>query len=243
VRVSAVIDMNSISTVTETYDPTTKVALKEEITSGSEVGPSSSSAGGESSVPGSTKKDETVITEYQVGKTVKQEVILPGEIKTLSVAAFVDLSVSDSNEAGSGEQQAMIMELSEVEEIIRNALGLKSTDTLKVVHAKFYRPVESIIDEEPSSISGYIAIVRHASLGIMAVCALLVLKIFRGARKKAISAASAEQLSSAEGPFGLLSAGAGKSESLVVRKQIANALQRNPEQVKQLFASWIEEKG
>jgi flagellar biosynthesis/type III secretory pathway M-ring protein FliF/YscJ len=38
VKVSAVIDMNSVSTITETYDPTAKVATKEEITSNSEIG-------------------------------------------------------------------------------------------------------------------------------------------------------------------------------------------------------------
>jgi len=243
VKVSAVIDMNSINTVKEIYDPGTKVASKEEITSGSEIGPSSTSAEGEPPAPGNTKKDEKVITEYQVGKTVKQEVILPGEIKTLSVAAFVDLSVSDSNETSSGGQQAMIMELSQVEDIIRNALGLKGTDTLKVVHAKFYRPAESIIDEKPSNWSGYLAIIRHASLGIMAICALLVLRIFRGAKKKAETIAPTEQLPGFEGPIGFLPAKTGGSESLVLRRQIANAMQRNPEQVKQLFASWIEEKG
>jgi len=243
VKVSAIIDMNSVNTVKEIYDPSTKVALKEEITSGSEVGSSGPSAEGEPPAPGSTKKDETVITEYQVGKTVKQEVILPGEIKTLSVAAFVDLSVSDSNEASSGGQQAMIMELSEVEDIIRNALGLKGTDTLKVVHAKFYRPTELLIDEEPSNWPRYLAIIRHASLGIMAICALLVLKIFRGAKKKAEAIAPAEQLPGVEGPIGLLPAKTGSTESLVLRRQIANAVERNPEQVKQLFASWIEEKG
>jgi len=160
----------------------------------------------------------------------------------LSVAAFVDLSVGDSNETGTGGQQAMIMELSEVEEIIRNALGLKDTDTLKVVHTKFYRPTELIIDEEPSNWPRYLAIVRHSSLGLMAVCALLVLKIFRGAKKKAEANAPVEQLPGAEGSIGLLPAGPGKTESLMLRRQITNALQQNPEQVKQLFASWIEEK-
>jgi len=243
VRVSAIIDMNSVNTITEIYDPTAKAATKEEITSGSETGPGTPAAEGKPPASGSTKKDEKIITEYQVGKTVKQEVILPGKIKTLSVAAFVDLSAADSNEAESGEQSAMIMELSEVEEIIRNALGLKQTDSLKVVQAKFYRPVESIIDEKPSNWPRYMAIIRHASLGVMAICALLVLKIFSSAKKKAMSAVPTEQLAGGEGPMGLLSAESGKSESLMLRRQIDSVLQRNPEQVKQLFASWLEEKG
>jgi hypothetical protein len=50
-------------------------------------------------------------------------------------------------------------------------------------------------------------------------------------------------LPDSEGPLGLLPAEAGKSESAVLRNHIASALQRDPEQVKQLFAGWLEEKG
>jgi len=242
VRVSAVIDMNSVNTVTETYEPK-GVASKEEIQSGSETETSSGLAEGGQPIPGSTKKDETIITEYEIGKTVEQKVVLPGEIKSLSVSAIVDLWPADANEAETGSETAMIMELSEVEEIIKNALGLKDTDSLKVVNAKFYRPVESLIEEEPSGGLDFIAIARQASLGIMAICALLVLRIFRGAKKKVASTAMTEQLPGAEGSVGLLPAGAENSEPLVLRKQIATALRSNPEQVKQLFSSWVEEKG
>ena len=243
IRVSAVIDMNSVNIATETYDPTAKVASKEEITTGSETEPGAVSTAGQPAAQGGIKKDETIVTEYEVGKTVKQELILPGQIKSLSVAAFVDLSAADANEAGSTGSSALIMELTEVEEIIRNALGLKKTDALKVVNVRFHRPdVASMIDEEPSSWPRIMGIVRHASLGIMAICALLVLRIFRGANKKA-PVAPTGQLAGAEGPVGLLPAEAGKSEPLVLRKQIASALQSNPVQVKQLFSNWLEEKG
>ena len=241
VRVSAVIDMNSVNIATETYDPTAKVASKEEITTGSETEAGTVSATGQPAAPGSTKKDEIVITEYEVGKTVKQEIILPGEIRSLSVAAFVDLSVADANEEAAGGSSAMIIELSDVEQIIRNALGLKETASLKVVNVKFYRPaVDALVDQEPSNWPRYMAIARHASLGIMAVCALLVLRIFRGARRKVTSEAG--QLPGAARPGGLLPSGGEKSESLVLRRQIADALRSKPGQVRQVFASWIEER-
>lgn len=244
VRVSAVIDMNSVNLVTETYDPTAKVASKEEITSNSETEPAAASETGQPAAAGGIKKDEIIITEYEVGKTMKQEVILPGKIKSLSVAAFVDLSPPDANQAASTGSSAMIMQLADVEEIIRNAIGLRETDALKVVNVKFHRPdIESMIEQEPSSWPRIMSIVRHASLGIMAICALLVLRVFRGAKKKAAEAAPAAQLPGTEGPAGLLTAEAGKPESLVMRRQIASALQQNPAQVRQLFSSWLEEKG
>ena len=244
IRVSAVIDMNSVNIATEIYDPKAKVASKEEITTNSETEPGTATTAGQPAVAGGIKKDEIIITEYEVGKTVRQEIVLPGQIKSLSVAAFVDLSVADANEAASAGSSALIMQLTEVEEIIRNALGLNKTDALKVVNVRFHRPdVASMIDEEPSSWPRIMGIVRHASLGIMAICALFVLRIFRGAKKKAGPTAPTAQLVSAEGPAGLLPAEAGKSEPLVLRKQIASALQSNPVQVKQLFSNWLEEKG
>ncbi len=243
VRVSAVIDMNSVNTLTEIYDPSAKVTAKEEIKTKSEIEQPTASAEGETATPGNTKKDETVVTEYEVGKTVKQQVVLPGEIKSLSVAAFVDLTPTDTNEAETTGQPAMIMQLSDVEDIIKNALGLKQTDLLKVVQVRFHRPAEVLIEEEPSNWPRYIAIARHTSLGVMAICALLVFRIFNSARKKAAAEAASKQLPAAEaGAIGFLPAGQGTSESLVLRKQIAGAIQSNPEQVRQLFASWLEEK-
>jgi len=243
VRIHAVVDMNSISTITEKYEPK-GVATMEEITTGSETGAGSESSGGQAAA-GSTKKDETIKTEYEVGKTVTQEVVLPGEIISLSVAAVVDLPPPDVNEAGAGEQVANAMDPNDVEKLIENALGLDLAggDSLKVVAARFHRPAESLLDEELSAGLDFVAIARQASLGIMAVCALLVLRMFRGARKKVKVAAGQEQLAGGEGPAGLLPGAAGGMEPLVLRKQIASALENNPEHVRQLFTSWIEEKG
>lgn len=243
VRIHAVIDMNSVSTITEKYEPK-GVAAKEEITTGSETGAGSAPAAGEPAAPGSTKKDETIITEYQIGKTVTQEVILPGEIKSLSVAAVVDLSPPDVNEAETSGQTAKIMDPNDVEKLIENALGLdlEGTDSLKVIDVRFNRPTGLPLDEELSGGFDYIAIARQASLGIMAICALLVLRMFRSARKKAQLEAPAGRLPSAEGSAGLLPGEGESTEPSVLRRHIAKALQHNPEHVRQLFASWIEEK-
>lgn len=243
VSVNAVIDMNSISIVTESYDPDKRVTAKEEIKTNSETEGRTDAIGGAPAGAGSIKKDETIITEYKVGKTVEQRVELPGEIKSLSVSAVVDLSPPDANEAAGG-RAAKVMQETDVVEIIKNALGLKDTTGIKVVNVRFYRPLESLIEEEESGGLDFIAIAGQASLGIMAVCALLVLKVFSGAKKKVVPAAgTAGQLAPAEGAAGLLPAGAEISEPLMLRKQIASALQSNPDQVRQLFSSWIEESG
>ena len=237
VRVSAVVDMNSVSTITETYDPTGKVPIREEITNNSTT---EAGASGQKTAAGPTKKDETTLTEYQVGKTVKQQTILPGAIKSLSVAAFVDLA-ADANTPASGGQPALIMQVADVELIIRNALGLKESDALKVVNAKFHRSADATAEQEPANWSRPLALARHLSLGVMAVCALIVLRIFSRARGKTAAPAPGQATPEA-GSGGLLAPGELIAEPTMVRQQIAQALRQNPEQVRQMFRTWIQEK-
>jgi flagellar M-ring protein FliF len=246
VKVSAIIDMKSSDTVKETYDSQGKVPKKEEIKQLKETEPAPVSSEGEQSASGTSKQDDTILTEYLVGKTIVRTTDLPGEITSLKVAAVVDLTpdVSTATDAGTdttATQSGPIMDLTEVENLIKNALGLTESDSLTVVEAEFYHPVIPVDLEEPSSMGRYLAIAKQASLGIMAVCALLVFKIFGGANKKAGAAVVPQQLGQGQGAAGLLPAGGG-NESIVLRKQIAGAMENNPEQVKSLFMNWLTEQ-
>lgn len=254
VRVSAEIDMTSMDLAKEIYDEGKKVPKREEIKSESETEADKVSADGGTTIPGGTKKGETIVTEYAVPKTVERTVELPGEIKSLTVAAFVDLSPPEVNQKTGTEEEEQkeeaeaaaepTMAKADVEEIIKKALGPKlKDDGLKVVDVRFNRPAESLIGEEESGGLDFITIAGQASLGIMAICALLVFKMFGGAKKRADAAAAPAQLpGTAGGAAGLLPAGAESPEPLALRRQIAHTLKSNPEQAKQLFASWLEEK-
>jgi len=250
VRVSAEIDMTSTNVAKEIYDEGKKVTKREEIESKSETKGSGASAKGQAVTTPSTKKGETIVTEYAVPKTVQQIVELPGEIKSLAVAAVVDLEVEVATEAAEeGEEDVeqtetaaktvKIMQKEDVEKLIENALGLKLNegDSLKVVEAKFHRPIEVLIGAEETGELDFIAIAGQASLGIMAICALFVLKMFSGAKKKAALVPASGGVTS-----GPLPAGTEGSDQAVLRKQIANSLRSNPEQAKQLFSSWIKER-
>lgn len=242
VTVNAVVDMNSVSTITEKYDPK-GVATKEEITTGSETGAGTAQASGQPAVAGSLKKDETILTEYEVGKTVTQETILPGKIKSLSVAAVVDLSPADPNATAAGGQSARIMDPNQVEQLIVSALSLDlaGADSVKVVDVPMAAAPQLLPDEESSGGLDFVAIARQGSLGIMAICALLVLRMFKGAKKK-VQAEAAGQLAAGEGGMGLLPGAAGGSGPPAFRRQVADALRRDPERVRQLFTTWIEQK-
>jgi len=167
--------------------------------------------------------------------------LLPGEIKSLSVAAFVDLS-TDANQVGPGGQPATKMTVADVEQILRTALGLKNTDSIKVVNAQFHRSTEIPAEEEASSWPWYLAMARQLSLGLMAVCAVVVLRIFSRARGKAAAPTSPGELPENAAAGGMLPAGESIAEPLLVRRQIAHALKQNPDQVRQMFLSWIQEK-
>jgi len=253
VQVSAEIDMTSSNLVTKSYEPK-GVTVKEEIKEKSKI----PGGGGQSEGKSFGKEtDNTITTEKLFGEKVETKIDLPGEIKSLAVAAVVDLDVEDTAEAvekgkeeseqtGTATKSAKIMKKEDVEKLIEKALGLKvdKGDTLEVVEAKFHRSAKALLDEEKAGGLDFIAIARHSSLGIMAICALLVLKMFSGAKKKVAVLAETEQLPAIGGETaGLLPADTESSESLTLRRQIANSLRNNPEQAKQLFSSWINEKG
>jgi flagellar M-ring protein FliF len=248
VSVSAVVNMTISSHTKETYDPTSKIATKEEIKNKSEVGAVPAASQNQTTpAAGPTTKDETINTEYVVGKIVEQKTEMPGEIMSLAVSAIVDLSPAQSADANANAVAAPVMTVKDVEEIIKNAVGLKSTDSLKVVNAKFNHPapVANVEEEYRQNVkwNRYIEIARHSSLGILAISALLVLKMFGGARKRMDTAMPALGAMPAGASAGLLNAGQYTEEPTMLRAQIAGALERNPEEVKRLFSNWVNEKG
>jgi len=242
VRVSAEVNMTSVQMVTETYSPTGKVATKEETKSNSETEPSPGGEAGKTAA-GGVKKDETSTTEYLVGKTVEQKSSVPGTVTSVSVAAVVDLSPAETNQPQAAGAAAKIMPLTEVEKLIETALGLnlKGKDSLKVVEAKFYRPAVTPEDIPTPKKLDYIAIARNASLGIMAISALLVLKIFTKASKSAASEAPVGLPAGTEA-VGMLTGGASSAEPVVVRRQLADVMRSNPDQARKLFVNWLQEK-
>ncbi len=243
VRVSAEVNMTSVQMLTETYNPTGKVITKEETKSNSETEPATAGEAGKT-LAGGVKKDETATTEYVVGKTVEQKTIVPGNLTSLSVAAVVDLSPADTNQTQTAGQNAKIMQITEVEKLIETALGLnlKGRDSLKVVEAKFYKPVIPLEELQPPKKLDFVAIARNASLGIMALSALVVLRIFTKASKKAAAEAPV-QLPAGTQAAGMLTTGSIQAgEPVIVRRQLTEVMRSNPDQARKLFVNWLQEK-
>jgi flagellar M-ring protein FliF len=251
VEVAATLDMTSQTIRTTTYDEGEPV--EETINTTSMVKSGVTGPDGTSTTPGTTDKEETVENKYLVPETITTTTDVPGKITALSVSVLVDLTlpavpVEEGAEGTStpAPVATKIMSVTDVEELIRTAVDpklLADAGALTVKDMPFFRP-EIIVDEGLLSyekLSSYIEIARQSSMGILAVCALLALKIFAGARKKVAAEAPAVQAGQLQS-LSMLPAGQGEMGTQVVfRQQITSALQQNPEQVKQLFASWLAE--
>jgi flagellar M-ring protein FliF len=247
VRVNCLIDNSSASTTSEVYDPAAKVPTKEETKT-----KSASGATAEAAANGTTK-EETNLTDYAVGRTVKHEVVVPGKVTSISVAAFVDLSAPAPPAAAADgttppAPQTPTVKAGDVETIIRNALGLKETDSIKVVETPFHRveTAETAATEETadSSRTFYIDVARQASLGVLVIGVLVALKIVSGPRKRHGAAArpAGALVGAPAGALGALPApGASMEENpALLKSRITAALQENPEEVKRLFLAWAE---
>jgi len=254
VRVSCTIDNSSATTTTETFDPQAKVPLKEENKTKSASG-AAASAEAAASPPGGTTKEETTMTDYIVGRTVKQETIVPGKITSISVAAFVDLSApaapppAAEGAAKTPPPAATTLKVADVETVIRSALGLKETDTIKVVDTPFRAAAapEAAATEEAAGEGRafYLDMAQNLSLGVLVIGALVALKLVSGSKKRAGGPKAA--LAAGGGAAGALppSSLAGSLDSSTIdpallRSRITAALQENPEEVKRLFLAWAE---
>jgi flagellar M-ring protein FliF len=253
IKVSAKLDMSSETVQTTTYDK--GEPLEETINTTSTVKDASGAADGTAKSPGSTDKQETIENKYKVPETVTQKTDVAGKILSISVAAVVDLSAAPAAGAegggaappAGGTPAAKLMTVTDVEEIIRNAVGpdlLLDPKALTVKDVPFHRPLVPAAETDMGyeKLSRYIEIARQSSMGVLAVCALIALRIFAGARRK-LGAETAVLAPAAEGEgWSLLPAGQGEMNAQkAIRQQITMALQKNPEQIKQLFASWLTE--
>jgi len=239
VTVSVVIDTNNL-TVRSTKH-TQGSTTKEEIDEITETKPVTAADG----QPGEPEEltDSKTITTWEPDVEVSEHSETPGGVISRTVAVIVDLRPPDANEAG-GAPVTPLMSIADVNNLVTQALGLGPADKLTVIDAVIYRPEAERQDDPAVTWRWYLALAERASTGVLALCALLVLMILQRARKKATAAAAGQaQLAGAE-TAGLLPgepAEEGVQKGRVMRKKIAATLKNDPDQVRQLFAAWLQE--
>jgi flagellar M-ring protein FliF len=210
-------------------------------------------------MPSTTEKTSTIKSMSKIPETRMTTSTVPGRILAWSVSVVVDLSKPQPEvpAAAEGEQPqpqaagGQIMSVEDVKDIIRTAIGpeLLKEENLSVKNISFNRPQAMMLPPEPQALDKLgpiLEILRQSSMGILAICALIVLKIFTGAGKKAAAEHAANANPSGLGLAGSSAAGllpAGNTDEAVtlMRNQISMQLRENPEQVRQLFTMWLAE--
>ncbi len=236
VRVDATVDTISSTTTTETYDPEKKVITKEETTSSSTPPTDPKAAAG--------GKEEKSTNEYMVSRTTEQKTEIPGQVKSLTVAAFVDLAPPKSDKADNAAPAAPALTIADVQTIIRNAIGPLATEqNIKVVNTPFYHPPPAMDqqaqEESQSKRQLYMDIASRGSLGLLVIGSLVALKLVRRPRKESTALAALGPAAASGQPQAAL-VGAESMDPQVLRARITRALQENPEEVKRLFMNWVE---
>ncbi|MCX7794681.1 MAG: flagellar basal-body MS-ring/collar protein FliF [Thermodesulfovibrionales bacterium] len=162
-KASAQIDFTKTEKTEEIYDPDSQVVRSEQkhIERSSKTSPGGT-PGVSSNIPGKTgadltansyseKKSETV--NYEINKIMSHTVILPGEIKRLSVVALVDGSYINSEGGGKKYIPRTEEELKKFEAMVKNAVGFvaKRGDDVRVINMPFHEDyIQKEETEEPA---------------------------------------------------------------------------------------------
>ncbi|MHC4561697.1 MAG: flagellar basal-body MS-ring/collar protein FliF [Planctomycetota bacterium] len=236
VKVDVEVDTTATTTVTQKYDEKKKATVRETMSKSSEATTSKDNKNG-------TTKTEDTETEYAPSMTYEEVVNAPGKVLSKQVAVVVDLTppTEDSEEGGAAPTKMMTVQ--DVEKIVRQACGLTESDKLSVVEQRLHLSVGEM-GAEPVSEGGLFSgrtlldLARRGSLGILVVGALVALKVMgKGGAKKGKAAL---QLAATGVDGEAVEQAQPKLDPDLLRTQITHALEDNPEEVKQLFLSWIE---
>ncbi len=158
-QVSADLDFDRITTSSEIYDPESQVIRSTQSTTEDNASTEGSSEavsiannmpGGLPQVPGSaggagnksTKSEETV--NYEINKTVRNQVRESGQVKRLSVAVVVDGAYTAAADGTQTYQPRSAEELEQIKALVRSAVNFDAMrgDTVEVVNMRFVQADE-----------------------------------------------------------------------------------------------------
>lgn len=252
-KVSAQIDFTKTEKTEEKYDPDSQVVRSEQkvVEKSSRTNPGGV-PGVSSNIPGKTgaeittgsyseKKSETV--NYEISKVTSHTVLLPGEIKRLTVVALVD---GIYNQAEGSKDKRYIPrtdeELKKFETMVKNAVGFiaKRGDDVRVINMPFqddYIQKEEIEEPRKEIIPVVITGVKY-SVPLIAILLLFfivikpLIKIFTAPPRPVVkelprTVAELERQMELQG---------------ISRPDIIEWARANPQKAAQLIKGWIEER-
>ncbi len=159
VKVSTVLNFNTVEKMVEAIDPESRVALSENATTETQSGTSGSAGGtpgaasnlpeaggtGASGSSSSNSKRVETTANYTVTKTTQKIVEPMGAIQKLSVAVLVDGTYQTAEDGTQTYQPRTAEEIAKLETLVKNAVGFndKRGDAVKIENMQFNRlPVD-----------------------------------------------------------------------------------------------------
>lgn len=243
VRVVVELDFEKEEEVSEMPDPDTKVVISESIKT--RESPSTAGTGGIVGVSGnvgansppalpgaSGGSEEDITKEYEFGRTTKTKKKDSVSLKRLSVALLVDESLSGS--------------LAKLEGIVKKAVGFDETrgDTFERSAVPFTAPDPTEIETLFQESEKMDFILKLAQYGAVAVASLFLFLLVRSLIKK-----NAQKALASPGEGGIPEGTKKQREEdeipfrkEQIKKNLALALETNPQAVIQLMRAWIKEK-
>lgn len=206
-QVTAAMDFDRITIAKEDYDPDRRVVrsiqtIEEKTVENSSSGNKAVTAGsnlrrtgaqenqqGKGSSREKTKTRERV--NYEISKTVRNEVRISGTVKRLSVAVLVDgtysIPAAGSNPTAGSTAASPVYksrskdDIAQITALVRSAIGYdeKRGDVVKVVNMKFSDGAPKVILEASGPLFGLTKddYMRGAEIAVLAILALLVMMI------------------------------------------------------------------
>jgi flagellar M-ring protein FliF len=193
VQLTADFDLNRITQTSDKFDPEGRVlrssqTREEQSSTGNENGtvsvgnelPGSNQQPGSSTTRDQNHKTEE-ITNYEISRTTKTEVIEAGRVNRISAAVLVDGNYSKNDKGEVVYQPRPKEEIDRIAALVRSAIGFdaKRGDQVEVVNLRF-ADTAPVLSNEPAGWMSYLAfskedIMRGAEMGVMALLGLIVL--------------------------------------------------------------------
>lgn len=164
-EVSAEIDFDRIVTNSEKFDPEGQVArsvqgieekessndsdVKDNVSVGQNLPDAKDNQGGTKSQSQRSRTDET--TNYEISKTVQNQVKETGTVKKLSVAVLVD-GIYAANDSGEMEYKPRSAEeLANIKKLVESSVGFDSArgDKVEVINMQFANSDQGITEDSP----------------------------------------------------------------------------------------------
>lgn len=225
VQVNAQLDLNRVESRSETFDPESRVARstqsrtesnatsearEQPVTVGNELPGAQGQQQNAQATPRETSSKNEEITNFEISRTTRTEVLEGGRVRRLSVAVLVDGVYARSANGETSYQPRAQEELERIAALVRTAIGFdrQRGDQVEVVNLRFADAPQKIDLTEPTLVQQLLSfskedVLRAIELGVILLLTLIVLlTVVRPLLKQMLAAEKKPEPTEGESPQG-----------------------------------------